>query len=392
MALKYHNRLCNILRLAMPFFYLFYCLRITLFSLLMKHEMNQLLRVPFCALFMLIMAVVHLNGQTFQVEGTVTSGEDGQPLIGVNILVQGSERGTVTGLDGDFILVTYPEDTLVFSYIGYHEQVIPLRSRTLLDVELLSDVQMIDNVVVVGYRKEIKSNISSAIASIKSKDIERLPVLGFDQALQGQVSGLQVTQATGAPGDDIAVRIRGAGTIGNNNPLYVVDGVPTTGSINMFSTSDIESIEILKDGASASIYGARAANGVILITTKKGTKGVPQFGLQSYYGIQQANRLPELLNASEYLMIRNEAITNANALRDPIRQVPVYDPSILDQLPDINWLSQVFQSAPTQKHVFTASAGGENGTFYLMGEYFNQEGVFKGQKFGIAVHSSGWHL
>ena len=240
---------------------------------------------------------------------------------------------------------------------------------------------MIDNVVVVGYRKEIKSNISSAIASIKSKDIERLPVLGFDQALQGQVSGLQVTQATGAPGDDIAVRIRGAGTIGNNNPLYVVDGVPTTGSINMFSTSDIESIEILKDGASASIYGARAANGVILITTKKGKEGAPQFGLQSYYGIQQANRLPELLNASEYLLIRNEAITNANMLRDVIRQVPVYDPSILDQLPDVSWLSQVFQPAPTQKHVVTASAGGEHGSFYLMGEYFNQEGVFKGQKF-----------
>ena len=149
----------------------------------------------------------------------------------------------------------------------------------------------------------------------------------------------------------------------------------------MFSTSDIESIEILKDGASASIYGARAANGVILITTKKGKEGAPQFGLQSYYGIQQANRLPELLNASEYLLIRNEAITNANMLRDDIRQVPVYDPSILDQLPDVSWLSQVFQPAPTQKHVVTASAGGEHGSFYLMGEYFNQEGVFKGQKF-----------
>ncbi|MBK9016411.1 MAG: TonB-dependent receptor plug domain-containing protein [Saprospiraceae bacterium] len=154
--------------------------------------------------------------------------------------------------------------------------------------------------------------MATSISSVKSKDIEKLVVNGLDQALQGQAASVQVTQTTGAPGDDIAVRIRGAGTIGNNNPLFVIDGVPTTGNINMFSTNDIESIEVLKDGASAAIYGARAANGVILITTKKGKAGKARFTFDASTGIQEANRLPRLLNAEDYLTIRNEAINNAN--------------------------------------------------------------------------------
>ncbi len=341
--------------------------------------MNRSLQEYFGVCLYILLPLIGL-GQS-SISGVVTDQDDGEPLIGVNIQVKGTQTGTETSFDGDFQVMAQPDDTLVFSYISYVTREVAIAGRSALTVEMSSDVQVLEDVVVVGYRKEIKSNVSSAIASIKSKDINKLPVLGFDQALQGQVSGLQVTQATGAPGDDIAVRIRGAGTIGNNNPLYVIDGVPTTGSINMFSTSDIESIEILKDGASASIYGARAANGVILVTTKKGTQGAPQIGLQSYYGIQEANRLPDLLNAAQYLEIRNEAISNANALRDPIRQVPLYDPAIINELADVNWLNQVFRSAPTQKHVLTASAGGDHGQFYLMGEYFNQEGVFKGQRF-----------
>src|SRR5690606_2840376 len=149
----------------------------------------------------------------------------------------------------------------------------------------------------------------------------------------------------------------------------------------MFSITDIESIEVLKDGAAASIYGARAANGVILITTKRGKKGEPSFSFDTYYGLQQAHRLPKLLNASEYLMIRNEAIANANELRDPIRQLPLYDPAILDTLPDNDWLSMVFRTAPTQRHALSATGGGDNGRYYIMGEYVNQEGIFKKQGF-----------
>jgi TonB-dependent SusC/RagA subfamily outer membrane receptor len=194
------------------------------------------------------------------VSGQVISSDETEPLIGVNILEAETSSGTITDYDGFYEVVVDANAVLVFSYIGYEDQEIRVDGRSKIDVVMISEAEILKDVIVVGYRKEIKSNIASAISSVKSEDIEKIPVLGFDQALQGQVSGLQVTQTTGAPGDDIAVRIRGVGTIGNNDPLYIIDGVPTTGNINMFSTSDIESIEILKDGSAAAIYGSRAAN------------------------------------------------------------------------------------------------------------------------------------
>ncbi len=324
---------------------------------------------------------ISIYGQDLTVSGVVTSGEDQQPMIGVNVIIKGTTLGASTDYNGAYTLQAPADAILEFSFIGFVTQSIPINSQTKIDVTLQTDKKVLEDVIVVGYKKEIKSNVSSSISSVKAKNIEHLPLTGLDQALQGQVAGIQVTQATGAPGDDIAVRIRGAGTLGNNNPLYIIDGIPTTGNINMFAISDIESIEVLKDGASASIYGARSANGVILITTKKGKKGAPVFSFDSYYGIQEANRLPKLLNASEYLMIRNEAITNSNELRDIPHQLELYDPSILDTLPDNNWLKDVFQVAPMQRHSLSASGGSDNGSFYILGEYSNQEGVFKGQGF-----------
>lgn len=320
-------------------------------------------------------------GQDLTISGTVTSGEDQQPMIGVNVIIKGTTLGASTDFNGAYTLQAPSDAILEFSFIGFIGQSVPVNGQTHIDVTLQTDKKVLEDVIVVGYKKEIKSNVSTAISSVKAKNIEHLPLTGLDQALQGQVAGVQVTQATGAPGDDIAVRIRGAGTLGNNNPLYIIDGIPTTGNINMFAISDIESIEVLKDGASASIYGARSANGVILITTKKGKKGAPVFNFDSYYGIQEANRLPKLLNAADYLMIRNEAIANSNELRDPIRQLELYDPAILDTLPDIDWLSEVFRTAPMQRHSLSASGGSDNGSFYILGEYSNQEGVFRGQGF-----------
>ena len=318
--------------------------------------------------------------QAITVTGIVVD-ETSTPMIGVNILVQRTSDGTITGIDGDYSIEVDPADTLVFSFIGYTSQVIPVEGRTIININMASDATVLEDVVVTGYKAQIRSDVASSISSIKAKDIEKLPLVGIDQALQGQISGLQVTQVTGAPGDDIAVRIRGAGTLGNNNPLYVIDGVPTTGDINMFSLTDIESVEVLKDGSAAAIYGSRAANGVIVITTKKGTPGQTEFSFNSYYGIQSANRLPDLLNAEEYLMIRNEAITNANMLRDSIRWIPTYDPEILDTLPDMDWLSETFRTAPTYRVSLSASGGGENGRYFVSGEYLGQEGVFKRQSF-----------
>jgi TonB-dependent starch-binding outer membrane protein SusC len=316
-----------------------------------------------------------------EVRGIVRAAEDSEPLIGVNVLEKGTQNGTTTDYDGSFRLSVPGDAILVFSYVGYKLQEIPLRGMPFLEVTLQKDAALLEEVVVTGYRKEFRSGVSSAITSVKADRIEMLPVLSLDQALQGQAAGVQITQTTGAPGDDIAVRIRGVGTLGNNNPLYIIDGVPTTGNINMFSITDIESIEVLKDGAAAAIYGARAGNGVVVITTKRGKTGTTSVNLQVYHGYQQANRLPELLNASDYLMIRNEAITNANALRDPIRQLPLYDPAILDTLPDIDWLSEVFRTAPISRYALNASGGNAQGNYFLSAEYFDQEGVFRGQGF-----------
>lgn len=323
-----------------------------------------------------------LDAQTFPVSGTVVSAEDNQPLIGVSVQEKGTSNGTATDATGAFRLdVASADAVLLFRYVGFADLEIPVQGRATIAATLLSSANLLQDVVVTGYRKEIRSDISSAITSVKAKDIEKLVVVGIDQALQGQAPGVMVTQVTGSPGDDIAVRIRGAGTLGNNNPLFIIDGVPTSGNINMFSPSDIESIEVLKDGAAAAIYGARAANGVVLITTKRGKSGKPSFSFEAYTGVQNAVNLPDLLNAEEYLTIRNEAITNANTLRNPANQLPTYDPAILDTLPDIDWLDMVFGPAPIQHYSLSAAGGGEYSNFYLSGEYHTQDGVFKGQGF-----------
>jgi hypothetical protein len=184
-------------------------------------------------------------GQNVTVTGTVLSGEDDQPLIGANVAVKGTQLGTSTDINGTYSISVAPDAVLIFSFIGFLPQEMPVNGQTSIDLTLQTDRQLLEDVVVVGYKKEIKSNISSAISTVKAENINHLPLSGLDQALQGQAAGVHVTQTTGAPGDDIAVRIRGAGTLGNNNPLYIIDGVPTTGNINMFSISDIESIVIL---------------------------------------------------------------------------------------------------------------------------------------------------
>lgn len=332
-------------------------------------------------IFVFLLGTAALNGQTITVSGTVTGSEDKQPLIGVSVREKGTKNGAVTDINGAFKMEVQTTSVLEFSYVGFQTSLVHVEGKTSLDVALNPESAMLQDVVVTGYKREYKSDVASSITSVKSKDIEKLVVLGIDQALQGQAAGVQITQTTGAPGDDIAVRIRGAGTLNNNNPLFIIDGVPTTGNINMFSTNDIERIEVLKDGAAAAIYGSRAANGVILITTKKGKAGVPRFNFETYAGYSEANRLPKLLNAKQYLEIRNEAITNANALRPLPNQLKTYDPAILDTLPDNNWLDLVFGKAPVQHYSLSASGGGEHNSYYIQGEYLDQEGVFRGQGF-----------
>ena len=339
-------------------------------------------RIKWILSAIVILSFNPLSGQQSIVKGKVVSSEDQLSVIGATVTEIGTTTGTVTDIDGNFELsITSPQAILLFRFIGMDTVMVNVNGRSSLEILMQPSISILNEILITGYKSEIRSEVSTSIASIKSKDINKLVIQSVEQALQGQAPGVSVTQSTGAPGDDIAVRIRGAGTLGNNNPLYVIDGVPTTGNINMFSIGDIESIEILKDGAAAAIYGSRAANGVVLITTKRGAAGKASFSFDTYIGLQQAIRLPDLLNSRDYLTIRNEAITNANALRDPIRQLKTYDTNILDTLPDTDWLSKVFRTAPIRHYSLSGSGGGENNSFYLSGEYQTQDGIFKGQKF-----------
>lgn len=323
-----------------------------------------------------------LLAQAFRLSGLVVSAVDKQPLIGATLLEKGTDRGTITDSDGSYSLeLSGPRAVLIVSYIGFETKEVAVEGQPVINIELPVASTLIQEVIVTGYKRETRADVSSAISSIKAKEIEKLVVTGIDQALQGQAPGVSVTQVTGSPGDDIAVRIRGVGTLGNNNPLYVIDGVPTTGGLNMFSLTDIESIEVLKDAAAAAIYGSRAANGVVLISTKRGKAGTPIFSYENYLGVQQPINLPELLNAEEYLSLRNEAIANANQLRNPANQLPSYDPAILDTLPDNNWLDLLFNPALMQRHALSARGGSDNSSYYLSGEYLSQDGIFKGQGF-----------
>ena len=335
-------------------------------------------------IFVLGLLVLMTSGAIAQsniIKGIVTE-DEGAPMIGVSILEKNTSNGTITDVDGSYSLkVNSDKAILVFSYLGYKSQEVALDGRTMIDIRLELDSKVLDDIIVTGYRKETRTDISTAISSIKSRDIEKLVVSGVEQALQGQTPGVSVTQVTGSPGDDIAVRIRGAGTLGNNNPLFIVDGVPTSGNINMFSTNDIQSIEVLKDGASAAIYGSRASNGVVIVTTKRGKSGKPVFSLNVSNGIQTPIRLPKLLNASEYLTIRNEAINNANTLRNPANQIKPYDVAILDTLPNVNWLDKVFANAPIQQYALSSMVGNDNSNLYISADYQNQDGIFKGQNF-----------
>lgn len=337
--------------------------------------------ISFILFFCFLTATANLLAQSYTVSGSVLA-QDGSPIIGATIIEVNTTNGTLADDLGNFTLeVPSLQTSISIEYFGYDKKVEVLNGRTVLNVVMEESIEMLSDVIVTGYRKESKSNVTTAISSINPKKLENLVLTGLDQAIQGQASGVAVTQVTGSPGDDIAIRIRGVTTLGNNNPLFIIDGVPTTANINMFSMNDIASIDILKDGASAAIYGARAANGVVVITTKRGKSGKPSFSFNAYNGFQKAQYLPDLLNAKEYLTIRNEAINNANSLRNPANQLPTYDPAILDTLPDVNWLDRVFRTSPIRQLSFSSTVGSDNSSLFISGEYFKQDGIFKGQSF-----------
>ena len=253
-----------------------------------------------------IMSVKAVPSQTSTVSGVVISGTDELPLVGVSVLVKETANGTITDMDGNFKLNVVSGQTLVFSYIGYVTQEIVVTDQKSLNVILKEDTEILDEVVVVGYGVQKKKLVTGATVQVKGESLAKMNTNSPLQGMQGQTPGVNISSTSGQPGSDMKVSIRGLGTVGNSSPLYLIDGVG--GDISTLNPADIESIDILKDAASAAIYGAQAANGVVLITTKSGKEGKAQISFDAYYGVQTVARKINMLNAKEYMTDRKSVV------------------------------------------------------------------------------------
>lgn len=324
-----------------------------------------------------------VRAQERQVTGRVMAQDKGagssEGLPGVNIAIKGTSRGTTTDVSGNYA-ISVPDggSTLVFSYIGYEPQEIAIGSSSVIDVNMVPSINNLNEVVVVGYGTQQRRDVTGSISSVKSEDIKSLPVTGLDQALQGRAAGVQITQNNAEPGGSVSIRIRGVGSVNGSEPLVVVDGLPMGGSLNSINPNDIESIEILKDASAAAIYGSRAANGVVLVTTKRGKAGETRVELDTYFGVQSAARTIPVLSGPEFAMLANEAYTNsstpANRRLNPAWANP-------GQLPTYDWQRAVFQNAPIYSVNLNISGGTAKSRSAVSLNYFKQDGLIVNSKY-----------
>lgn len=340
---------------------------------------SRLMQMVIVTAFLLVNCLPAMAQSNTKVKGVITSGADGLPLIGVNVVEKGTTNGTVTDFDGNFELTVSSNAVLDISYIGFLSQEVKIvAGKTTYNVVLKEDSQALDEVVVVGYGVQKKKLVTGATVQVSGDNLQKLSTTNALGALQSQSPGVNITQSSGQPGEGFKVVIRGLGTVGSSGPLYVIDGV-AGGDINALNPSDIESIDVLKDAASAAIYGARAANGVILVTTKQGKAGKLQLSYDGYYGAQYLAKLPPLLNAREYMSMMDETRYNeASTLHDWAGLLPadLYN-SIMDgSWQGTNWIKETYnEAAPTQNHSFNLAGGTEQSKFSMGFSYTSQEGI-----------------
>jgi TonB-linked SusC/RagA family outer membrane protein len=322
--------------------------------------------------FLLVMGfALGLQAQTtLNVRGSVKDAITNEKLIGVTVLVVETGAGTVTDINGNFELTVPVNNTLRISYVGYSNQEIVITNQTVLEINLQPETQLMDELVVVGYSAQKKSTLTGAVSPVNVSDMERRRVADVRQALQGQVAGVQVTQSTGAPGDEIEITIRGLGTIGNNSPLYIIDGVPSR-ELSFVNPSDIESMTVLKDASAAAIYGSRASAGVIVITTKNGASGKANFDVNYYRGIQYAANLPKMLNSEQYMNVVEKAWNNAGYTGTN----PYTADKGRSDFANTDWLDELFEPGYSQNIQMTASGGNDRLQYLLSVGYINQDGI-----------------
>jgi TonB-dependent starch-binding outer membrane protein SusC len=324
-------------------------------------------------LLLLFMMLSFASYAQINIQGRVTD-ENDQALPGVNVLVKGTSVGTVTDSDGEYKIGASEGSTLIFSFIGYATQEVVVATQSNITIKLLPDVLALSEVVVVGYGTSTKKELTGAVSSVDGKDLVGLNTARIDQALQGQVAGVNISSASGSPGGAWNIRIRGLSTNGDNAPLVLVDGIPySTDGLNALNPSDVESINVLKDGTAA-IYGVRAANGVIIITTKQGKRNsATTLEFNGYFGQQETAKQLNLLNATEYAVLKNEAYAAGG-------QTPPFSNTNIGAGTD--WQKEVFQSAPIRNYNLNLTGGGEKSSYSIGGSYFDQEGIVGGEKAG----------
>lgn len=322
-------------------------------------------------IILLFLTAFAVSAQELVVTGTVTSSSDGLPIPGVNIIQKGSASvGTITDIDGNYSLKTQQNATLVFSFVGMdsYETVV---TSSVLNVSMLQSFADLDEIIVVGYGVQKKSVVTAAIAKVSSDDLVASAPVRVDNALKGLASGVTVTSASGQPGSAAQIRIRGIGTINNSDPLYIVDGMPIEGGLDYLNPNDISSIEVLKDAASGAVYGARAANGVVLVTTKTGQKGGTKVTYDFSYGWQSPWRERDVLNASEYAVMMNEGAINSG--QEPKYANP-YSYGV-----GTNWQKETFNyNAPVVSHQVSVSGADDKINYMFSFGHFSQDGIVGG--------------
>lgn len=321
------------------------------------------------------------TAQTKPVTGTVISQSDGEPMIGVSVKIKGTSTGTITDFDGNYSINAANGQILEFTYMGYLPTEVTVDKRV-INITLKEDSKLLDEVVVIGYGTMKRSDLTGSVVSVSGDDLKKSVVTSLDQALQGRAAGVQVTQNSGAPGGGISVSIRGINSLNGNEPLYVIDGIAITGDSNSNSSTlssinpaDIISMEILKDASATAIYGSRASNGVVLITTRQGEAGKTKVSYEGYYALQQLPKKLKTLSLPEYAIYQNlRAETIGFGARDEFK-----DPSLLG--PGTDWQNEIFRTAPMHNHQINISGGSENMKYSLSGGYLDQDGIVLGSDF-----------
>ncbi|QNK63661.1 SusC/RagA family TonB-linked outer membrane protein [Pedobacter sp. PAMC26386] len=343
-----------------------------------------------CVLLFTLYNSTNVYSQLKTVTGKVTDKSDGSPLPGVTIKVKGTASGTTTNSNGVYTLKAAANAILTFSYIGYNEIQLTFDGQTNLNAELVSNNQRLDEIVVIGYGTTTKKDATGSVATVSAAQIKDLPVSSVDQKLKGQIPGVQISTTTGTPGGGTSIKIRGSGSIGaGDNPLFVVDGYPisnTSGQVsnplNVINPNDIESITVLKDASSTAIYGSRGSNGVIVITTKQGVRGIPVVNVSAYTGIQQVPQKgrPQMLNGTEFAQFRKDIIVDDFASRGLVAtdaDIPEAYRNPAQYGAGTNWYNEIIHSAPMSNLDASISGGSENTKYSFSLGYLNQEGTLR---------------